>query len=129
MDNLRASGANVTEKHIVEVSLCTMFLMQAAKRADNDFKVSPQSTSHTVRDSASDIVKMMTHLTDKQVITENSDHSAPIFCDPLKKGFDSLCKPAWIKAVLSEEQDSGEQTAEDRSQDEVIFDYELSDIS
>ena len=34
---LRSSGANATEKHIENVSLCGMFLMEAAHKVDSEF--------------------------------------------------------------------------------------------
>ena len=38
---LRSSGANATQKHIEEVSLCSLFLMEAAKKADRTFGLTP----------------------------------------------------------------------------------------
>ena len=55
---LRSSGGNATEKHIEDVSLCSMFLMEAAKKADIEFGVTPRSTKHTVRDASTDIRKI-----------------------------------------------------------------------
>ena len=48
---LRSSGANVTEKHITDVSLSALFLMKAATKADAVLKVPQRSTSHTIRDA------------------------------------------------------------------------------
>ena len=48
---LRSSGANVTEKHITDVSLSALFLMKAATKADAVLKVPQRSTSHTFRDA------------------------------------------------------------------------------
>ena len=42
---LRSSGANATEKHIEDVSLCSMFLM----KADEEFGVLSRSTKHNSR--------------------------------------------------------------------------------
>ena len=72
---LRASGANVTDKHIELVSLCALFLMEAAKRADSDIYVPSPSTSHTIRDSASDINKIRTYVHEKEVNREVAQHT------------------------------------------------------
>ena len=37
---LHASGANATARHTEEVSLCTLFLMEAAKKAEREFGLS-----------------------------------------------------------------------------------------
>ncbi len=63
---MRSSGANITTKHLEEISLCSLFLMEAAKKADRAFGVHPQSTSHTVRDAKADISKMAKHVVDKK---------------------------------------------------------------
>ena len=36
---MRASGANETQKHVEDVSLCALFLMDVAKRVDRMFGV------------------------------------------------------------------------------------------
>ena len=81
---LRSSGANVKEKHITDVSLCALFLMKAATKADTlVLKVSQRSTSHTIRDANRDILKVMQHLMDKKVSEEDKDRakSSPSFTD------------------------------------------------
>ena len=52
---LRSAGSNLTDKRVRDVSLSVMFLMKAAKKADEAFKVTPQSTAHTDRDASKDI--------------------------------------------------------------------------
>ena len=49
-ETMRASGANATQKHLEEVSMCAMLLMDTAKKVDHMFGVS-QSVSHTTRDA------------------------------------------------------------------------------
>jgi hypothetical protein len=52
---LRSSGANATKHHIEEVSLCTLFLMEAAKKADKEFGIPQRSARHATRDATADI--------------------------------------------------------------------------
>ena len=52
---LRSAGANVTVKHIKEVSLSVLFLMEAASKTDQAFAVPPRSTEHSVRDADKDL--------------------------------------------------------------------------
>ena len=61
---------NVTEKHIKEVSLSGLFLMEAAKKADRAFGAPPPSTRHTATDASSDIKKITEHLLKKNATTE-----------------------------------------------------------
>ena len=54
----RASGANVTDKHLREVSMCALFLLEAAKKIDKAYSVSPKTTAHAIKDAAADIEKI-----------------------------------------------------------------------
>lgn len=67
---LCSSGGNITEQHIVDVSLSALFLMEAAKKANRAFGVTPQTSAHTTRDAENDIDKMVNHLIQKNVTTE-----------------------------------------------------------
>ena len=87
---LRVSGANRTDKHIVDVSMCALFLLEAAKKCDEVFGVHPSSTAHTVRDSKSDIQKISNMLLEKEVTMENSSRTTPSFTDPTKDGMATL---------------------------------------
>lgn len=64
---LHSGGGHLTSKHVEEVSLGVLFLMQAAKKTDRAFKVKAPSMTHTVRDSDKDVTKMVTHLTENFV--------------------------------------------------------------
>ena len=64
---LRSSGGNITEQHIVDVSLSALFLMEAAKKADRAFGVTPQTSAHTIRNAENEMVN---HLLQKDVTTE-----------------------------------------------------------
>ena len=46
---LRSSGANATATHIEEVSLSALFLLEAAKKTDREFSVTPVTKSHCTR--------------------------------------------------------------------------------
>ena len=60
---LQASGSNVTPEHIEEVSLSSLFLLEAAKKMDREFGVTPMSQMHTVREANSDKRKVALHNT------------------------------------------------------------------
>lgn len=123
---LRASGADVTFKHIEEVSLCALFLIEAAKKADSDFQVPPQSTSHTVRDSANDIKKISAYVREKDINKEVTSCTSPPFFDPTESGFKNImCKPKWIEGILKEK---SEEQAEETIQNEINLDYKLVEM-
>ena len=90
---LKASGANITQHHIEEVSMCATFLLRAAKRTDKDFLVTPQSTSHTVRSATDDIQKIFKHLLGADVTNLNSERTSPAFIDPTESGFKNVTGP------------------------------------
>ena len=46
---LHSGGGHLTVKHVEEVSLGALFLMQAARMTDKTFKVKPPSTTHTAQ--------------------------------------------------------------------------------
>ena len=53
-ETMCASGANSTHKHMEDISLSALFLMDVAKRVDKVFGVT-QSVTHTSRDAKKDI--------------------------------------------------------------------------
>ena len=61
-----SSSANITVQHIKDVSLSGLFLLDAAKKADELFGVNKPSTRHTVRDGQGDITKMCSYLLDNK---------------------------------------------------------------
>ena len=83
---LRSSGGNITEQHIVDVSLSALFLMEAAKKADRAFGVTPQTSAHTIRNAENEIDKMVNHLLQKDVTTEVIGHLTSEFSDPTEHG-------------------------------------------
>ena len=77
---LRAAGGNLTEAHVKAVSMSALFLLDAAKTTDESFGVSPQTTSHTVRDAKRDINKMRSHIIEHNVTKSVTNRTTPIFC-------------------------------------------------
>lgn len=123
---LRGSGANVTDKHITEISMCALFLLEAAKKCDEVFGVPPSSTAHTVRDSKSDIQKIRTTLLEKEVTTEKLSRKTPLFVDPTKDGMATLTKGDWLQKQLAAKCEDYLQ--DEQRSGEVDIDYELADI-
>ena len=108
-ETLRSSGANITMKHIEEVSMSALFLLESAKQVDHEFGVKARSTAHTIRDSASDVDKMRSLLTEKSITFENPERQSPPFTDYIQKGFTLLCKPGWIEGILQEEEEESDR--------------------
>lgn len=124
---LRCSGANITDKHITDVSMCALFLLEAAKKCDTAFGVPPQSTSHTVRDAKSDIGKIYQHLLDNQIAKEVKDRTTPAFIDPMESGLHTLTQGDWLQKQLRSKFEDYLQNEE--SHGEVDIDYELADTT
>ena len=121
---LRSSGANVTDKHITDVSMCALFLLKAAKTCDKVFAVPPQSTAHTVREFKSDIRKIHTLLIEKKIIQEDISRTTPTFVDPTESGLNTLTKGDRLKKVLIK---SDENLQNEQGHGEVDIDYELAE--
>lgn len=119
---LRSSGANVTEKHIRDVSMCALFLLEAAKKCDTVFKVSKQSTAHTIRDANADILKIQAMLLEKNIVTEDVTRTQPGFVDPTVSGIDTLTKGDWLEKHLASKVEENLQIEE---RGEVDIDFEL----
>ena len=98
-EGVQAAGANTTKKHIEEISLCGMFLLEAGKKADRAFNVPPASTCHSVRDAKSDINTMMRDLLEKAAVEEKDRHGSP-FPDPTTRGMEDKAAKGWIESVL-----------------------------
>lgn len=123
---LRGSGANVTDKHITDISMCALFLLEAAKKCDKVFGVPPSTTAHTVRDSKSDIEKIRSQLLEKEITTEKTGRTTPVFLDPTANGLATLTKGDWLQKHLSSNIDDHLQHETDRG--EVDTDYELAGV-
>ena len=124
---LRASGANTTAKHIEEVSLAALFLLQAAKKSNEEFSV-VHTTAHTVRDVQGDSVKMTNHLMEKNVTVMTPGRQSSPFVDLTDKGWEKM-STGWLQKVLERTSEEHLHTEVEREgEDRVVdFDYELSD--
>ena len=70
---LKLSGANCTPKHVEDISMCGLFLLDEAKRADQEFQIPYRFSHHTVRSAEGDIKKMISHLLEEKVTYERKD--------------------------------------------------------
>ena len=122
---LRCSGANVTDKHVKDISMCALFLLEAAKKCDSLFRVPPNYTAHSVRDSKADVQKMLEHLLEKEITKEITSRTDPEFVDPTVNGVDTLTKGEWLLKQLQSKFDDNLQSERDRN--ELDLDYELAD--
>ena len=118
-------------KHVEEVSLGALFLMQAARMTDRTFKVKPPSTTHTVRDSDNDVMKMVTHLREKEVHLVKSERLSPAFIDPSESGWKKISTTTWLKDTLARSLEVEQSEVDDLQQqdEEVDLYYELADAS
>lgn len=118
-------------KHVEEVSLGALFLMKAAKITDEAFKVKPQSTTHTVRDSDNDVIKMVTHLMEKEVHLVKKECVSPAFIDPTECGWKKISTTTWLKDTLTRslEVENFEVAGNLQQNQEVDLYYELADAS
>ena len=126
---MRASGGNLTDTHIEELSLCALFLMSAAKKVDQELGCH-QSTAHTIRDANKDISKMMKVLLEKSVSSHISERNSPTFEDPTEKGLKKLCNTKWVQETLARNplEEDTESLQEIHDTMSVDLDYELSDV-
>ena len=124
MQGIQANvGGNLTTKHVEEVSLCALFLMEASKREDCFFNVPPGTTAHTIHDSDKDIEKMMGHLQEAKVATVDKERTSPPFTDPVESGWTKLWTTNWLKKAL--ERNLVEESTDGWRSD---IDYELADM-
>lgn len=115
-------------KHVEEVSLGVLFLMKAARMTDTAFKVKAPSTTHTIRDSDNDVMKMVTHLREKQVYLVSRERSSPCFIDPTEGGWKKISTTTWLKDTLARSLEL-EPADNLQADQEVDLDYELTDAS
>ena len=98
-EGIQAAGANATDKHIEEISLCGMFLLEAGKTADRAFNVPPPSTYHCVHDATDDTLTMMRDLLARGVVKETDRCGVPFRC-PITRGMEDKAAKGWIENVL-----------------------------
>ena len=128
---LKGSGPNLTTSHMVDMSLCALFLLDASKRVDQQLKVQVKSSHHTTRDADTDITKMASYLVEEKAEREVATRTGTTFEDPIKKGADKIGK-GYIDKYLkrtSQYDDSDDEEADADSavgRDEVLdLQYEL----
>lgn len=128
---LQSAGGHLSVKHVEEVSLGVLFLMQAAKKTDTAFKVKAPSTTHTVRGSDNDVVKMATYLHENQVHLVKTERSSPGFVDPTESGWKKISTTTWLKDTLTQSLEVENLEPADNLQPdgEVDLYYELADAS
>ena len=125
-ETMRGGGGNVTKTHAEDVSLCALFLMDASKKVDHEFK-SQQSTAHTVRDTERDICKLTTSLLENKVTTENTERNSQPFADPTDTGHKKIATTSWVADILLSTSIDDLQL-EDIETELVDLNYELSDV-
>ena len=123
---MRSGGANVTHKHIEDLSLCGLFLMEVAKKVDREFGAH-RSTAHTPSDAYKDITKLTNLLLEKQVVVETDERTSPGFMDPTGTGLDKLCNTSWIRETL-DRVGTEDLEGEDRNNGTLESNYELSHV-
>ena len=129
---LKASGANCTERHMEEVSMCGLSLLESAKKADKEFQALPRYSHHTVRSAEDDVEKMARHLMLENVTEQCPDRGSDTvkFVEPLELGMEKIVH-GWIKSYLqsTEEEDTHTATDEHTDYDNMVeLDYNLHDI-
>ena len=124
------SGGNLTDAHAEDVSLCALFLMEAAKATDKKFEAH-RTTAHTIRDANKDILKIFTQLLMNSVAYAVQNRTSPAFEDPTDDGLAKICNTAWVKDILTkvdspqiDENIDGQQEGENF----IDLDYEISDV-
>lgn len=127
-ETIRSGGAKLTPKHIKDVSMCVLFLMEAAQKTDKTFGLSPQSASHTVYSPHEDIDNMMKHLSEAKVTTVVEGRSTPslTFINTMEHGWKKLSTTSWLTDTLQRNVvDNEDDLSEDRG--EIDSNYELFD--
>ena len=76
-----------------------MFLLDASRKADKAFGVSPSSTCHAVRDSTEDIRIMTKDILERHVVQE-TNRSGIAFSDPTTKGMEEKVAKGWVEGIL-----------------------------
>ena len=110
---LKSSGANCTPKHMEDISMCGLFLLDTAKRADQEFQIPYRSSHHTVRSAESDIKKMVSHLLEENVTCEREERGNIKFNEPIQVGMQKVVN-GWLQNYLKF---SGSESPTDDSQE------------
>ncbi len=102
-------------------------ILEAAKKTDRAFRVTPQSTSHTVRGTQIDIQRMVKHLLERETTAYVEGRESPAFTDPTETGLQKLSTTSWLSDRLL----AGnlyEDVEEEDMDGEVDLEYELADV-
>ena len=121
---MRSSGANITQKHLEDVSMCGLFLLEVCKKVDRMFGAEC-SGAHTIRDAEGDINRIATYLRAEKVTKEVKDREGWDFTNPHTLGYAKVAEGK-LDAYLHEEEDNSDDTEQD-PQGEMDINYELSD--
>ncbi len=114
-------------KHVEDVSLSILFLLEAAKKTDRAFQVTTRSSSHTVHSSQMDTEKMTKHLLEMKTTTEVKGRDTPAFADATDTGYQKLSTTSWLTDRLLAS-DLNEELEEEDMNGELDLDYELADV-
>ena len=125
---MRTGGSNLTQEHTEDLSLCALFLMEASKKVDREFRAS-RSTAHTTKDATKDITRLTNHLLEREVVQELPERTSLVFIDPTDNGLDKMCNTNWIQDTLSRTECDSNPEEEDLLDRITDQDYELSDVT
>lgn len=116
-------------KHIEEVSLGALFLLEAAKKTDKAFCVTPSGGKHTVRGAENDLVKMINYLARNKAASHIDTRSSPTFNNPKEAGMDKLTNGTWLQDTINRTQTEGDEVSPEIDDDHIVdLDYEIADI-
>ena len=88
--------------------------MEAAKKADQAFGMTPKSGAHTVCSAENDIHKMAEYLMLKKATLQvpSRTESAPPFTDPTEKGWEKLSTTDWIRETVAKSHSEDMETTD-----------------
>ena len=118
---MKASGSNPTKTHMVDVSLCGLLLLDAARKVDSALKTPFQAGHHTTSDPSQDIQKMVTCLLEERVTCDAQRKGTRFEC-PQEKGSNKMGE-AFVRYVQGNDEDEDDVDIEEAIMD---IDYELS---
>ncbi len=114
-----------------EISMCGLFLLEAAKKADKQFQTAPRSSHHTTRSARDDMDKMVKYLLEEKVpqTCETRDTPAFDFTEPVELGMQMIVN-GWLKKYLQSSvtvDDDNDVTCTQSSDDAAELDYDIND--
>ena len=120
---MKASGSNLTQQHITDISLCGLFLLHTAKQVQLALKTSFHSSFHTIADASYDVQKMVTYLLEERVTSDTGQTGTEFEC-PLKKGSKKMWSAFqnFINNIYEPDETSDNTISEERN---VDIGYEL----